>query len=379
MPACGVPGMHNRVVQGPSNHPITPLLPTPSPPSTHPMTHVPQVGYSDLYVDASKVYQLRVTTKGQLAKAAAALEASGRLGAINGGVPPLQPTWPAVAAFFEHAFANLTQPLELPQEAVDLLGSASFAQLTGCPAYCTYQVGPAFPSPNQTVSVVTQARQPGDRACPLPRAGTAPSTAEELDAASQLCEEDWREALVSGSGRVAGGTAARVIGLDWGGWIMAACVPLQPPPTPIPLSLTPPPSRPPPRAGSPASAAPTTARRARRWRALWRAPRATRAGRPCSSAPSCCSTARGASTVRLAGLGGAGSAGPRCGRCCQGCPAGPCRSRAACACCPRPLICRPVQRRRNDSQVRLGGRREHGRCDWRKACACCPASFVCRP
>ena len=89
------------------------------------------MGYSDLYLDVSKVYQLRVTTKARLAAAAAELAASGRLGALGGGVPPLQPTWPAVAAYYRHAFANLSQPLELPDQAVDLLDSASFAELTG--------------------------------------------------------------------------------------------------------------------------------------------------------------------------------------------------------------------------------------------------------
>lgn len=141
-----------------------------------------------------------MTTRAALAAAAQALEDSGALGALGGGVPPLAPTWAALRDYFEFVFAS--SGFQLSDDALRLLQGSSFAELTGCPAFCTY-APQAFPSPNFTTPVVT-VRGGGGRAadggCPPAPEGTLPTLPDDIDPSSRGCDADWSEALVSGAG-----------------------------------------------------------------------------------------------------------------------------------------------------------------------------------
>ncbi|PSC74537.1 protocadherin-related 15 [Micractinium conductrix] len=148
-----------------------------------------QVGYSKSDLNASSVYVLNVFPE-EVLKAATA-ELAGSL-PFGGGMPPSMATWDIVRAFYEQVYQE--QGLVVPHQALGVLKTTTFADLSGCPAQCAYAV-PAryYPNANYTSPLVVLPRG-ADGKCPPAPVGTKPTPPTAFETTSELCSDEWKEA-----------------------------------------------------------------------------------------------------------------------------------------------------------------------------------------
>lgn len=131
------------------------------------------------------MYALHIVSRSAL-KTALRAQAFGSF-PFNANIEALSPTWSAVRDFFQWVFHPLG--FNLTDAALAVLTSNSFAQLTGCPAQCTYAPS-SFPSAAFPAPVIVQNRT-GANECPDP--STLPGPAVTLTAPtffitdSELC------------------------------------------------------------------------------------------------------------------------------------------------------------------------------------------------
>ena len=177
---------------------------------------VSNIGYGAVDFSVDSVFTLIVVSRSAMAAALAtrAPFANTSLITLAAGVSP---TWRNARDYFEVAYAEVG--LTVPEEAVRVLESNTFVELTGCPAECTYHSN-IFPSACANRLVYIGARDPTNiNVCNPPTSfGTSSACTADLIAGgftlvpptnidafnTQFCKPEWLATKVRGGGRWCG-------------------------------------------------------------------------------------------------------------------------------------------------------------------------------
>jgi hypothetical protein len=153
------------------------------------------VGFSAADIDISQLFTLNIFSRKAI-RGVVLSPLTNNFTAFEADIPAVRPTWLTVRNFMEDTFRK--QGVEVSDEAVEVLNTKSFGELTGCPAECSYSP-PNFPSPTNTRAVVRGTRT-GRNSCDLPAGPPGTFIQVEptsLDPTSTFCSATWRRFYVS--------------------------------------------------------------------------------------------------------------------------------------------------------------------------------------
>jgi hypothetical protein len=153
------------------------------------------VGFAAPDIDIATLFTLNIFSKIAIRNTIASAS-SNNFTAFDADIPAVRPTWETVRNFMENTFQR--QGLQVSDDAVNVLNTQEFGELTSCPAECTYSPSD-FPSSVSTKAVVRGVRTSADTCTPPIVTGVDFIQQEPtaLDPASPLCSDIWRKYFVS--------------------------------------------------------------------------------------------------------------------------------------------------------------------------------------
>lgn len=147
-----------------------------------------QVGFPALYSNVGRTYSLNVASASAVRRALQAQRFSPPF-PFRADVGPVSPTWANVVAGYNQALGACCG-VRIPAAVVPLLDAATFRELSGCPAQCTF-VATGFPSVAYPSPVVSGPRD-GSGQCVPPAGAGAQVNPTYIDDISPLCDDTWK-------------------------------------------------------------------------------------------------------------------------------------------------------------------------------------------
>jgi hypothetical protein len=153
------------------------------------------VGFAAPDVDIATLYTLNIFSRRAIREVILS-PLTNNFTAFEADIPPVRPTWETVRNFMEDTFQK--QGVIVSDEAVQVLDTQSFGELTSCAAECSYSPID-FPSATATRAVVRGTRTGPDTCAPPagPPGAFIQVEPTALDPASTLCNGIWQRFFVS--------------------------------------------------------------------------------------------------------------------------------------------------------------------------------------